>query len=91
MPSKLNPDKYMPFFQQGGKLGSSHLVTKVISGTTSETADTPLEFPHGLGYTPSLLFVRKGNAYISSVDSTNVHVASMGISQDFEVVIIETA
>lgn len=90
MPSKLNPDRYVPFIQQGGQFSAEHLVTKVISGTTSATANTPVAFAHGYSYTPILYFVRKGNAYISSVDATNVNVASTGTSQAFEVVIIES-
>jgi hypothetical protein len=90
MPSKLNPDKYLPYIQQGGQFSAEHLVTKVISGTTSGTANTPVAFAHGLGYAPIVQFVRRGNAYISSVDATNVNVASAAISQAFEVVVMES-
>lgn len=65
-------------------------VAKIISGTTSGTANTPVAFPHGLGFTPRGGVIINGNAYVSSFDGTNINVASAGISQAFTVAVIKS-
>lgn len=65
--------------------GQYSKIGKVVTGTTSGTANTPVAFPHYMGVVPSGANVWIGNAYVTSVDATNINVASTGISQAFTI------
>lgn len=79
----------------GSRLGdelkdvADHVSAVDITGTTSATVGTATAFAHGLSYTPSGAVVLSGNAYVTSVDATNVNVASGAASQNFRVRVVK--
>jgi len=52
-----------------------HLKGALLTGTVV-TAGTQVTVAHGLGVAPTISFIRTGDAYIGSVDATNIYVNS---------------
>jgi len=72
-----------------GKLADDTLKEAKLNGAklsgTVATAGTAVTVAHGLGSTPTMAFIVQGDAYVSSVDGTNVTVNSSHSSHDFYV------
>lgn len=60
-------------------------IGKVVTGTTSGTANTGVTFPHFMGVVPDGAVIWSGNCYVTAMDATNITVASAGVSQTFKI------
>jgi hypothetical protein len=60
-------------------------IGKIVTGTTSGTANTTTTFAHNLGVVPDGADVWLGNVYVTAVDATNITVGSAGTSQTFKI------
>lgn len=86
--AKINDGAVTALQLGAAAVGKAALNTATLTGTTHATPGTGVNVAHGITGTPTC-FVAIGNAYIDSVDATNVVIKSAGISQACTIIAIK--
>jgi hypothetical protein len=71
-------------------VSKDNLVTTVVEGTTSGTADTSAKFRHNIGGVPSFWFPLEGDVYVpfNGIGPSEIDVRSTKTSEQFRLLVV---